>query len=292
VYTLDRRRGQGFGVEGLPADARRQRIAAALEERDFVRVSDLSAELGISEVTVRSDLTQLARSGLVHRVHGGAVKVQPRREGAFEEMESTQAEEKRLIAREAAALVTAGESLILDVGTTTAALARALIDSRPELAGVVVFTNGLNIALLLEAAVPRFTVVVTGGTLRPLQHSLVDPLGGLIFEQLQVSTAFIGCNGVDAGAGVTNLNLPEAEMKRRMLRNAERRVVLADGSKVGQVTLARLCGVEDVDLVITGASADPRALDELRERGVTVVVAAEARADDGRQPPPGGSVAA
>jgi DeoR family transcriptional regulator of aga operon len=84
---------------------------------------------------------------------------------------------------------------------------------------------------------------------------------------------FVGCNGVDPAAGITNVNLPEAEVKRRMLATARRRVVLADGSKLGTVHLARLCATEDVDAVITGPSADPAVVEELRQRDVDVVVA-------------------
>jgi DeoR family transcriptional regulator of aga operon len=267
-----------FGSESLAAEVRRRRIAAVVDERDFVRVADLSSHFGTSEVTIRNDLTHLARRGVLRRVHGGAVKGAPRLERAFEETEGSHAEEKQLIAREAAALVCSGESLFLDVGTTVTALARALLDRREELHDVVVFTNALNIAVLLEAGIPRFSAVVTGGTLRPLQHSLVDPLADLMFERVHASVAFVGCNGVHADAGVTNHNLPEAEVKRRMLARAERRVVVADGSKIGEVTLARLCDVTDVDLVMTGASADPEAVGQLRERGTEVRIAGEPEA--------------
>ncbi len=146
--------------------------------------------------------------------------------------------------------------MLIDVGTTAAAAARA-IAARTELDDVVVFTNGLKTALELEPASPRITVVVLGGTLRPLQHSLVDPLATLILEQISVKTVLLGCNGVDPVGGVTNINLPEAEVKKRMLAVASRRIVLADGSKLGRVEVARLCGIDDVDMVITGRSADP-----------------------------------
>ncbi len=262
----------GFETASPPPEVRRERIAAAVESSEFVRVADLSAQFGLSEVTIRSDLDQLSRSGLVRRVHGGAVASGPRPERAFEETAATNAAEKDRIAQEAASLVQDGETVIIDVGTTTTAVARALV-ARQDLRDVVVFTNALNIALLLEAAIPRFTVVVTGGTLRPMQHSLVDPLGGFLLERIHASLVVLGCNGVDASAGVTNVNLPEADIKRRMLRAAARSVVVADGTKIGEVALAQLCQVGDVDLFITGASADSARLAELREHGAAVTVA-------------------
>jgi DeoR family transcriptional regulator of aga operon len=248
-------------------------MLAVIEERQFVRVGELSAEFGISEVTVRNDLDTLASRGRIHRFRGGAT---PRAIGgterAFEETEASFAAEKVAIGQAAAQLVSDGESIILDVGTTSVALARALV-ARTELTDIVVFTNGLKTALELEPAIGRFSVVVLGGTLRRLQHSLVDPLASALLAQINVGTAFLGCSGVDPLGGITNVNLPEAEVKRRMLGVARRRVVLADGSKIGRVELAQLCSVEDVDLVITGASANPDVLTELHDRGCEVRVA-------------------
>ena len=256
-----------------PARLRRERMRAVVSGREFVRVSDLSEMFGISEVTVRSDLDALAARGFVRRVRGGAIPRElPRPELPFEEAAVANAQEKQAIAGRCAALVADGETLILDVGTTTTAVARALV-ARTELRDVVVFTNGLSVALELEPAIPRITVVVTGGTLRPLQHSLVDPLGALALERVTAGTVILGCNGVDPEVGVTNVNLPEAEVKRRMLRAARRRVVVADGSKIGEVALAHLCDVDDVDLLVTGASADAEVLAALRERGLEVQLA-------------------
>ena len=254
-----------------PAAVRRTRILDLLSAGGFVRVTELSASFGVSEVTIRSDLDALEASGDLVRVHGGAVTAaSPRRtEPAFEEALGSQWQEKLSIARHAASLVSPGDSVIVDVGTTAAALARALVE-RSELHDVVVITNGLKIALELERALPRFTVIVTGGTLRALQHSLVNPLADSLFDTLHADIAFIGCNGVDAERGITNINLPEAEVKRRMLGAATRRIVLADGSKIGQVHLGRVADVSQVDGVITGASARPKPLAELREAGLDV----------------------
>jgi DeoR family transcriptional regulator of aga operon len=192
-------------------------------------------------------------------------------EQPFEDSISSFAAEKVAIGQEAAALLEDSETVLLDVGTTAAATARA-IAARTELDDVVVFTNGLKTALELEPASPRVTVVVLGGTLRPLQHSLVDPLATLILEQISVKTVLLGCNGVDMVGGITNINLPEAEVKKRMLAAATRKIVLADGSKLGRIEVARLCGIDDVDMVITGRSADPAVVAALRDRGCDVRV--------------------
>jgi DeoR family transcriptional regulator of aga operon len=246
-------------------------MATMIREREFVRVADLAQQFHISEVTVRSDLDALATEGRLRRVHGGAVAATPAPELRFEDGRAQRADEKWRIGRAAAEHVADGETVILDVGTTTTQVARALL-ARADLTEIVVVTNSLTIAWELEAAIPRFTVVMTGGTLRPLQHSLVEPLGGAILEQLRGHTLFLGCTGVDPDRGITNVNLPEAGMKRRMVEAAERTIVVADGSKVGRVTLARVCGIEDVDALITDHTADQTVLATLRERGVEVEV--------------------
>lgn len=256
----------------MPAEVRRQHILSLIHGREFVRVADLSNRFGVSDVTVRSDLDVLAEQGKIRRVRGGAMPgARPNLERPFEETQSTHSKEKDAIGRVAASLVTSGQTIILDVGTTTTAVARALI-ARADLHDVVIFTNSLNIAFALESAIPRFTVVLTGGTLRPMQHSLIDPLGGLLLDRITAHVAFLGCNGIDHTGGVTNINLPETEIKRRMLR-AMRRIVVADGSKVGQVEVAYLCAANDIDVLITDESADPTELTALRERDVEVLIA-------------------
>jgi DeoR family transcriptional regulator, aga operon transcriptional repressor len=256
----------------VPATLRRERMLAEIRDREFVRVGELSARFGVSEMTVRADLDALTARGQVHRVRGGAIpRVIARHEQPFEESVASFAAEKVAIGQAAAALLEDGETVLIDVGSTAAAAARA-IAARLELDDVVVFTNGLKTALELEAASPRITVVVLGGTLRPLQHSLVDPLATLILDQISVKTVLLGCNGVDPTGGVTNINLPEAEVKKRMLSVATRRIVLADGSKLGRVEVARLCDIGDVDTLVTGRSADPAVVAALRERGCDVRV--------------------
>jgi DeoR family transcriptional regulator, aga operon transcriptional repressor len=116
-------------------------------------------------------------------------------------------------------------------------------------------------------------VVVTGGTLRPLQHSLVNPLATMMLERLNASIAFIGCNGVDVAGGVTNINLPEAEIKRAMLLGARRRIVVADASKLGEVEVAKVCDLREASMVVTDASADPSAVAELRDARMDVQLA-------------------
>jgi DeoR family transcriptional regulator, aga operon transcriptional repressor len=258
----------------LPAAVRRERIVAIVEEQGFARVTELSDRFGTSEVTTRADLDALAKALVVQRIHGGAIAASrpPAPEQPFEQTSLSAAEQKRSIGIAAAALVQSGQAIVLDVGTTTTAIATALI-ARTELHDVVVITNALNIAMALEPAIPRFTVIVTGGTLRPLQHSLVDPLAGAVIEHIHADIAFVGCSGIDVKAGVTNINLPEADVKRRMIAASARSIVVADGSKLGVAHHSRVAPVSDVDGLMTSSDADPRTVEQLERAGLLVTLA-------------------
>ena len=258
----------------LLAATRREQILTIIEQRGFAKVAQLSKHLGISEVTVRADLDALAESHAVQRVHGGAIA--GLRSGAlerpFEQSLMTSMSEKRRIGHAAAGLVRSNQAVILDVGTTTTAIARSLA-ARDDLENVVVITNALNIALEFEPVIPRFTVIVTGGTLRPMQHSLVDPLADVLLDRVRGDIAFVGCSGVDVQVGITNANVPEADMKRRMLATAQRAVIVADSSKLGVTQLSRVVPLSEIDTLVTGVEAREEKLAELREVGLEVLTA-------------------
>lgn len=261
------------GPATTPIPIRRDRVLETIRQRRFASVTDLSAAFGVSEVTIRSDLDALAEAGHVQRVRGGAIhRATVTREWSFEQAADAHALDKDRIGVAAAALVESGQTVLLDAGSTTAAVARALA-ARKELEDLHVFTNGLRTAIELESAIPRFGVIVTGGSLRRTQHSLVNPLGTVILEQIHAHLAFIGCDGIEAEAGVTNTSVADAEVKRLMMRAARRGIVVADGSKVGQVSLVHLYGLDDVDLLITTRRAPEAALSRLEGRGLGVHLA-------------------
>ncbi len=253
---------------------RRARVLETVRRQQFASVADLSTAFGVSEVTIRSDLDVLAGEGMVRRVRGGAMH-RPR--PATSKSRSRTIGEHQVAAREsiaaaAAALVESGQTVLLDAGATATATARA-IATRDDLHDVTVFTNGVPVALALEGAIPRITVMLTGGTLRRLQHSLVNPFGTTILEQVHGHLALLECGGVDASAGITHINVAEVEVKRLMMRAGRRRIVLADSSKVGQVSLVHLFPLEEIDSLITDQGVDRDALEALRERGLHVLIA-------------------
>ena len=253
----------------LKAALRQDAIRREIEVKGRVGIAGLKDRLDVSEVTIRADLQNLERRGVLTRVRGGAIAS---RSGALElpleETSTTNRAEKMAIGARAASMVKDGQTVIIDVGSTTTEMARAL---SPDLNRVNVITNGLNIALILEA-LRGVSVIVTGGTLRPLQHSLVAPMGTLLLDQLNADVVFLGCNGVHPARGLTNTNIAEAEIKQAMIRSAERVVVLADHTKIGKVASALVAGISAADLLITDEGADETVLENLKSVGLAVEV--------------------
>jgi DeoR family transcriptional regulator of aga operon len=255
-------------TESSGSDIRREQLLSFIQTHEFVRIYDLARQFGVSEVTIRSDVDILARRGGIRRVRGGAMRVvEAVPEVDYEARVSSYLPEKRAIGQAAAAMLSPGDSVILDVGTTAMAIAHAIAD-REDLTNLTIFTPGLNIALALERAIPRVEVVVTGGTLRPQQHSLVGPVSTLILERIRASFAFIGCNGVDPSLGIMGLSLPDAALKQAILKASRLGIVVTDASKFTQTSLVRVCGFEDIDMIMTAGAPDAATVAAVRETGV------------------------
>ena len=256
--------------ESSGSEARRQQLLDFVRHHEFARIQDLARHLGVSEVTIRSDIDILARAGGIRRVRGGAMRVvEAVPEVVYEARVSSHQWEKRAIGVAAAAMLSPGDSVILDVGTTAMAVADAIVD-RQDLVNLTVFTPGLNIALALERAIPRIEVVVTGGTLRPQQHSLVGAHSTLILDQIRATFGFLGCNGIDPSHGIVGLSLPDVALKQAILRASRSSVIVTDASKFSQTSLVRVCGFADIDMILTAGKPDPVSVEAVREAGTEV----------------------
>ncbi|UZN02074.1 DeoR/GlpR family DNA-binding transcription regulator [Cellulomonas sp. S1-8] len=243
------------------ATQRQDRILTEIRTHGAVRVADLVAALGVSDMTVRRDIAELARDGLVRRVHGGAVAPDtPARstdEPGFEAKRTRSSAEKAAIARAALADVEPGQALALSAGTTTWLLATLLaadLTRRP----LTVVTNGLRVADALHGT-PDVDVVLTGGVRTP-SDALVGPVADATLLDLRVDRTFLGVHGLDAD-GPTTPNLAEAATDRALVRCAAATTVLADHTKWGTVGLARICGFDEIDTLVvdTGLGAEARA---------------------------------
>jgi DeoR family transcriptional regulator of aga operon len=256
--------------ESLPAALRRDRISAVIRERGFVRVAELSRIFRTSPVTIRTDLDHLEQLDLVRRVHGGAVSSSGASvQGAAPSIDP-KAEIRAAIGALAASLVESGQTVVLASGPTPQAVARALVQ-RDDLAALTVITNGLQIAIELQPAVPRLNVIMTGGTLRSDAPALVEPLADSLLRSINADMSIVGCKGISADGGVTDDHIPSVALSRRLLETGQRRAVVADATQVGASSAARFWEATDVDVLVTEATSDPEVLADLRNAGVDVL---------------------
>ncbi len=251
------------------AEERHQHILLLLNEKGAVTVSELCEQFGVSEMTVRRDLAALERKGLLRRVHGGAVSARGRSyEPPFLMRSSQHAQEKQRIAEAALPLIHDGDSIALDVGTTTLEIAKRLSDVR----NLTIVTPSLHIANVL-ADNPHNRIILTGGILRPGELSLVGPFAERIFAELFVDKLFLGIGGLHLEAGLTEYNLEDAQVKRAMLCSAKECIVVTDSSKLGRIAFAAVGPISVMHTLITDDKADPAIVSRLEEMGVRVVVA-------------------
>lgn len=252
---------------------RHQRILDIVEKQRMVEVLHLADALGVSAVTIRTDLDMLDRRGLLRRIRGGALAVRPARfQRPLDLLTHSFDVEKERIGAMAARMVRDGETIILDAGTTTLAMATAL---PTDLRDVVVLTSSLDIAIILNQN-PGVTVFVTGGKLKKTgrnsnSRSLIPPYGTYLFEEVNADCAYLCCAGIDATRGFTNAFLEEIPIKRAMLSSARRAVMLGDHGKIGHVAGARIADLSEVTTLITDSDAKPSDVQALEAKGLEVL---------------------
>jgi DeoR/GlpR family transcriptional regulator of sugar metabolism len=257
------------------AAARLERIADLVRQDGAVSIADLSACLGMSEATIRRDLTKLEQQGLLRRTYGGAVSLRtPSLDAPFAVREQHHVAEKRAIALAAANLVSDGETIVLDAGTTTAALARALRDR----CDLTVITNSERVMNELYDC-NGVTVVVTGGELRPLlglpakgDLCMVGPITEQILRRFRPAKAFLGTAGITARDGMSNTSLPQSQIKRIMAEISEQVILLTDHTKFGHVSYSIVAAVDVLDKVVTDSGVDVEDRQALQDRGIEVIV--------------------
>jgi DeoR/GlpR family transcriptional regulator of sugar metabolism len=239
------------------AAQRRRAILRQIRDNGYVEASRLSADLGVDVSTIRRDLDSLARSGLVQRTHGGALASGPPAADLPEAARQlVRSEAKRAIATLAAGLVADGESVALDAGSTTYALALELAAKK----NLTVVTNDLRIAGEL-AARRRARLVVVGGELGARGCCLVGPWAQDNLAGIHVDWAFLGADGLDARAGVTSDDPADLPIKRAMLAAARATAVVADSSKFNRRALVAIAPIDEFDHLLTdeGLAAAHRA---------------------------------
>jgi DeoR family transcriptional regulator, fructose operon transcriptional repressor len=252
-------------------DSRHTFIIKEIEDRGSVSVVDLAGRLSVSEMTIRRDLTDLEKEGIVRRVHGGAVSARGR---SYEpplllrSMENQGA--KARIGETAASLIADGDSIALDIGSTTLELARHLVGRR----NLTVLTSSLHVANLLLGQ-PDIRLILSGGIIRPGESSLVGDLAQYAYKNLFVDRLFLGVGAVDQQAGLTEYNWDDALVKQAMIRSAKEVILVADSSKFNRVAFASVAPLSVVHQIVTDEGLEAGQRTELSRMGIVVHIAGQ-----------------
>ena len=261
----------------MSAEERQQRILIALDRLSFVTVPNMAKDFGVSEMTMRRDLDKLADAGKLERTHGGAMALHSTDkarldlvEPTFESRTAISTSEKQAIARFAAGIVTIGQTIALDIGSTCFALAQQLAHEK-----INVFTNSLKIAVFL--AEQKANAYVPPGQIYGSEPSIVGPQAVEHLEKFRFDISFIGISGITE-AGFYDYSLEDTNVKRTLVKNSQRSIVLADSSKFDRMSVALICDFEPIESIITDAEP-PEWLAEACKAVDTKILVADSKAD-------------
>jgi len=247
-------------IHGDLAPQRQERLREFIRGRGVVRVDEIISELGVSPATARRDLDALEQTGRIKRVHGGAMSIETRLdEPLFDAKTSLHAKEKQRIAKAAAEMIHAGETVFLDGGSTVLELARLLVDRQD----ITVVTNSLRAAIELSGRGPQ--LVIVGGELRRRSQTVVGAFTRLLLEQVHITKAFMGTMGLSLDEGITTSDPSEAYTKELVAAKADKVILLTDSSKIGKSSFAKAGRLDDVDMVITDSAVEAKLERELRK---------------------------
>lgn len=243
---------------------RSERLTAILDqlaERGRVEVAELAGTFAVSDATVRRDLQSLSRNQLITRTHGGAMTPDGGDEVSAQVKAVLRRNEKKRIGRAAADLVPDGAVVGMTGGSTTLEVARALAERR----GMTIVTNAVNVAAEF-AGRSGVRLIVIGGILRQ-SLELVGPAAEAMLSNYHLDMAFIGVDGLTAEEGCTTYDEMEAQTDRAFLHRTDSRIVVADSSKIGKITFARITDLKEIDEIVTDRDLDPQQAAGLQKSG-------------------------
>jgi len=257
----------------MSKEERRSQILEILARDGQITVSDISELFDVSAMTARRDLQELGRNGLLRRVHGGAIISLGRSyEPPYEMRAGHNKGAKAAIGRAAAELVFDGDSIALDVGSTTLEIVPALQGKR----NLTILTASLPIAFEISSRLSLNSdvrLILAGGIVRPGELSMVGHIAQRTYSDFFVDKAFIGVGGFSLQDGLTEYNVEDALVKQAFIRGAQRKIVVVDGRKFGRTTFAKIAPLSMIDTVVTDSSAPQKTLDEALEMGIEVILA-------------------
>jgi len=254
------------------ADKRREDILKELKREGTANVSELSKQFGVSEVSIRRDLTRLEQQGLLRRTHGGAVAI-PDEHPAQPHAEKIRqhCEEKERIGRTAAGMIQPGERIIFDSGTTVAQVAHHIPTDLLETGPLIAITAAIPIVHELGHH-KGVQLILLGGIYLPEHQTTAGPQTISNLKGLHADKLFLGTDGLTLSHGLTTANVFEAEVDKMMVESATEIIAVADSSKIGVVGLATIVPLRRIDKLITDTNAPANFVAGLREQGVEVIL--------------------
>lgn len=271
--TGARRGGPADGLAAISVLERREQIAGLVEAVPRVSVAELAAQFGVTDVSIRRDLTILEEEGLLRRVHGGAVSA-TREHGrnAYALRARAAREEKKRIGAAAAGLVSLGDVVAFDSGSTVAQVAAHIGRPLRRSNALTVVTNSLPVL----DEVGRWEsphLVCLGGLYLPDHQALVGPQTVADMRGLSADIAFLGCDGLTVETGLTTPHVLVAEVGAMIASRARRVVLVADSSKIGRQGFTSIIPLAEVHVLVTDRAADPEQVARAREMGIEVILA-------------------
>lgn len=247
---------------------RRNQIVELINRQKTVSNYELMEKFGISIETVRRDLDDLEKQGVLRKVYGGAaVNIALGSEPEYASRSQTNSEEKNAIAQAAAKLIVPGDTVFLGVGTTV----QAMVQYMKNIGPLTVFTNALRTAVELSE-IPECTVILPGGQVRSKELTLSGFPAEENLLHFNVDKAFIGIGGITE-EGITDFHIGEARLHRNLVINARQAVALADSTKIGVRAMNNVCTLKEINLVITDFNASKQSVKSLEKAGTKVIVA-------------------
>lgn len=253
----------------MTKEGRHTFILEQLMKRDTVTVTDLSTQLEVSMVTIRKDLTELERAGKLYRSHGKAKLLNPfANNRSVNEKEKLFPEEKNAIGLSAARLLTADDSIAIASGTTVHAFARNI----KPVHRLTVVSASLEVSEIL-ARDESVDIIQLGGMLRHSSLSVVGQYAESVLSGFAFSKFFLGVDGIDFDYGITTTDLREAELNQKMMQAAQKTIVVADSSKFGRRGFAKICNLDDIDVIITDSHVPETIIRKIEEYGIELIIA-------------------
>jgi DeoR/GlpR family transcriptional regulator of sugar metabolism len=255
-------------IKSMNFEKRKRKILEILQSDGNVSTSELNGILGTSEITIRRDLAKLESMGILQRTHGGAIRtfIENRMELSFLEKCKINLEEKTRIGQKAAEMVSIGDTIMMDAGTTTLQVAKHIKDKM----GIHVVTNSIYVLLELAES-PGIEVTLTGGDLRKISRSLIGPLAINAINNVHMDKLFLGATGISLDESLTSPNMIEAQTKNTMIKVAKTVILLADSSKFGKATLGKFGELNDIHILITDKKAPQKIIEAIIEKGIEVI---------------------